>query len=206
MKRLCATLGALWLASSLAWADDLLPVDVYTQDRLLALIARNAHLQQIQADDCQLVDDIRYRAEHARYPAFQFLYGDMLLYGVCVEPQLTLGWDYVQSAAAQGLPEANEQIGRYYAIGRFVQQDLKRAMPYLRQAAGMDNVRAQMRYVQLLIDGHGTVHDYQSAYHWLYNSLIADEETHREAARLLAELEPMMSLAMVEQARKPRRF
>ena len=48
-------------------------------------------------------------------PLMEFLYGDMLAWGVCVEQDVELGLYYIENAAHQGLPAALEQIGRYYS-------------------------------------------------------------------------------------------
>ena len=56
-------------------------VPVYTEAELIRLFEDNRHLQQVKADDCQLVQDIEARAIRVESPAYQFLYGDMLAWG-----------------------------------------------------------------------------------------------------------------------------
>ena len=148
---LCALLawhGCLWAQVKV---EELQVVQLYTQDELLALIRQNAHLQRVKADDCHLVRDIEARADIMKLPSYQFLYGDMLAWGVCVPVNVERGWDLMEAAAKQGLPEALEQIGRYYQQGRFVQKDLAKAQTFLFEAGRMGNLNAQIRLAELQI-------------------------------------------------------
>ncbi len=72
------------LVTAQVTVDDLQVVQLYTQDELLALIRQNLHLKRVKDDDCQLVKDIEARADIMKLPSYQFLFGDMLAYGVCV--------------------------------------------------------------------------------------------------------------------------
>lgn len=135
-------------------------------------------------DNCQLVQDIVARATKIDSPAYEFLYGDMLAWGVCVDRDVELGLYYMENAARQGLPAALEQIGRYYAKGTLVQQDRERAIPYLREAAGMGNINARIHLAELLLSDYGSPLDYEDAYRWLYNSVTADGRKHKRIANL----------------------
>ena len=75
---------AFLLANSLK-AQELEAVQVYSQDELIRLINLNQHLARIKEDRCQIVEDIEARAEIMHIPSFQFLWGDMLAWGVCVD-------------------------------------------------------------------------------------------------------------------------
>ena len=66
-------------------------VEVYTESELFRLFDSNSHLERVKADDCQLVQDIEARAQRVESPAYEFLYGDMLAWGVCVERDVELG-------------------------------------------------------------------------------------------------------------------
>ena len=87
----CLTLTTVGASVSFA-AEELKAVQLYSQDELLRLIHRNEHLSRVVLDDCQLVQDIEARAQTLKIPAYQFLWGDMLAWGVCVdaEPELSL--------------------------------------------------------------------------------------------------------------------
>lgn len=122
MRRfLCTAVFASVLLSGFGLAEEvrirqLEAVQLYTQDELLALIRTNSHLRRVQDDDCQLVRDIEARADIMKLPAYQFLWGDMLAYAVCVPRDIERGWQLMQDAAAQGLPEGLEQVGRYWPL------------------------------------------------------------------------------------------
>ena len=73
-------------------------------------------------------------------PSYQFLWGDMLAYGVCVKKDIQLGLHYMALSADQGLSEGLEQMGRYYHIGKFMQVDVTKAIVYLKAAAAMNNL------------------------------------------------------------------
>ncbi|MCE2570685.1 tetratricopeptide repeat protein [Motilimonas eburnea] len=177
-------------------------VQLYTQDELIVLINKNQHLAQVKKDECQLVQDIEAHAEKVREPAYQFLWGDMLAWGVCVEKDPELGVYYMWEAANQGLPAALEQLGRYYTKGILVQRDIARALPLLRESAGLGFLPAQLQWAQLLVQGEGSPKDYEEAYRLLHHAIIADQKTHRQAARLLSQLSQKMPANVVARAKR----
>lgn len=194
---------ALILFGSFAKAEEDGVIQLYTQRELLALIANNTHLQRVKQDQCQLVEDIKARAEIVKLPSYQFLYGDMLAYGVCVARDEQYGVYMMEQSAHQGLVEAIEQLGRYYHVGKFLQPDLKRAIRYLTEAASLGNVNAQIRLVEILANEQGSPVDYEKAYHWLHNSIIADDNKRQKATNLLAKLATLMPQSVIERAKRP---
>ena len=78
-----------------ASAAELTAVQIYSDNVLLDLIKENKHLSQVVIDDCQLVQDIEARAVKSQMPSYQFLWGDMLAYGVCVKKDVPLGLHYI---------------------------------------------------------------------------------------------------------------
>ncbi|MCC5854323.1 MAG: sel1 repeat family protein [Idiomarina sp.] len=179
-------------------------VQLYTDDELVRMIRENSHLHRVRdVDDCQLYQDIKAQAEIERRPAYQFLYGDMLAYAVCYDRDVALGVRYMELAAEQGLPEALEQLGRYYHVGRLVQPDMRRAILYLREAASLGNLAAQKRFAQILLGGHGSALDFEAAYHYLHNAVTGDNSEHRQIQGLLARLAERMPPRIVERARQP---
>ncbi|WP_152032925.1 tetratricopeptide repeat protein [Gallaecimonas mangrovi] len=186
---LARSLIFLMAISTTAVAEDLKPVQVYGQDELLELIAANTHLRRVRKDDCQLVQDIQARAEIAKIPSYQYLWGDMLAYGVCVPTNVSLGIGFMEKAADQGLPEALEQLGRYYATGKWVQVDMDRAMRFLRMAVREHNLRAVLRFADLSMKGYGTPEDKELALRELKNAIITDHHQWRQARNLVARLE-----------------
>ncbi|MCG9544488.1 MULTISPECIES: flagellar protein MotX [Vibrio] len=178
------------------------PVPIYTEAELIKLIENNQHLERVKADKCQLVEDIVARATRISLPSYEFLYGDMLAWGVCVPQDVELGLYYMENAAHQGLPAALEQLGRYYSRGTLVQQDKERAIPYLREAASMGNLSASIHLAELLLRDYGSPLDYEDAYRWLYNSVTADQRQHKRITVLRSGLEQRMPDNIIARAKR----
>ena len=187
---------------ALALKQNLQAVQIYTDNQLLDLIKENKHLGQVVLDECQLVQDIEARANKANMPSYQFLWGDMLAYGVCVKKDIPLGLHYMHLAADQGLAEGLEQLGRYYHIGKFMQVDINKAIVYLKTAASLNNLGAQMRLASLYQQGYGSPLDYPALYSQLHHSLTDDKATHKKISQLLAELASKMPDNVVEEAKR----
>ncbi|XQW85530.1 tetratricopeptide repeat protein [Thalassotalea piscium] len=192
----------LCMLSTSVDAKQLEAVQIYTDNQLLELIRENKHLSQVVLDECQLVDDIKARAIKSEIPAYEFLWGDMLAYGVCVKKDVELGLHYMQLSADQGLPEALEQIGRYYHIGKFMQPDLNKAILYLKEAAMLNNLKAQIRLAEIYNKGQGSPLDYPELYSLLHHSLTDDKKTHKKIAMLLSGLAEKLPERVVEAAKK----
>ena len=213
MKRILSSLFLLGLTSALAipyavalegeTLEELRAVQLYDQDKLIEMINANTHLNKVVEDRCQLVQDIEARADVLKVPAYQFLWGDMLAWGVCVDAEPARGISYMEDAANQGFPAALEQLGRYYAKGTLVQQDKSRAVVYLREASALQNLKAQIRLVELFLEGYGSPYDYEDAYHWLYNSVTDDKQQHQQIGGYLSQLEALMHPKAVRAARRP---
>jgi len=182
-------------------AKSIQAVQIYTDNQLLDLIKDNKHLSQVVLDECQLVQDIEARAHKANMPSYQFLWGDMLAYGVCVKKDIPLGLHYMRLAADQGLAEGLEQLGRYYHVGKFMQVDIERAIVYLRTASSLANLPAQMRLASLYQAGYGSPLDYPALYSQLHHSLTDDKATHKKISQLLAELANKMPPKVIERAK-----
>lgn len=194
---------SLFISSNTLADESPAAVPLYTESELIALINKNVHLQRVKADDCQLVQDIEARANKMALPSYQFLYGDMLAYNVCVERNVKLGVYYMRKSAEQGLAAALEQLGRYYDTGRLVQQDKAMAIKYLREASAQGNLKAQLRLVKLFNDGYGSPRDFEDAYRWLFNAMVADKATHKKIESALTKLAQKMPASVVERARLP---
>lgn len=196
----CCALG--FIASTHA-ANEIKAVQLYSQDELLDLINKNEHLSRVVSDNCQLVQDIRARAETLKIPSYQFLWGDMLAWGVCVDADPERGINFMNQAAEQGLAAGLEQLGRYYSLGKLVQQDKERAVVFLREASVLGHLKAQIQLAELFIDGYGSPYDYEDAYHWLYNAITADKAMHNKIAMCMSELEKLMHPKAVRKAKRP---
>ena len=177
---------------------------MYTEAQLIRLFETNSHLKKVQEkDDCQLLQDIEARAIRLGLPAYQFLYGDMLAWGVCLEADPQQGIYYMHQAAKQGLPAALEQLGRYYANGVFVQQDKERAIPYLRDAAFLGNTKACLQFAELLLADFGSPLDYENAYRWLYHTITSDKAVQKKITQLRQNLATRMPANAIERAKQP---
>ena len=194
---------SLFISSNTLADESPAAVPLYTESELIALINKNVHLQRVKAGDCQLVQDIEARANKMALPSYQFLYGDMLAYNLCVERNVELGVYYMRKSAEQGLAAALEQLGRYYDTGRLVQQDKAMAITYLREASAQGNLKAQLRLVKLFNDGYGSPRDFEDAYRWLFNAMVADKATHKKIENALTKLAQKMPDSVVERARLP---
>ncbi|MCG6200265.1 tetratricopeptide repeat protein [Psychromonas antarctica] len=177
-------------------------IQVYSQDELNHLVNINQHLQRVKADDCQLVEDIKAHALKIKEPAYTYLWGDMLAWGVCVERDARLGMYYIKQSAKQGLLPAIEQLGRYYERGTLVEANKERAIIYYREAALQGFLNAQFNYVRMLIDGYGSPVDYEDAYRALFLSIIDNAKLKRKSRRLLSQLAEKMPENVVTRARK----
>lgn len=177
-------------------------VQIYTDNMLLDLIKENKHLGQVVLDECQLVQDIEARALKTKMPSYQFLWGDMLAFGVCVKKNVKLGLYYMQEAADQGLGEALEQLGRYYHVGKFMQPDLEKSIVLLKAAAELDNLKAQIRLAEIYQKGQGSPLDYPMLYSQLHHSITSDKKTHKKITQLLASLATKMPERVVNEAKK----
>ena len=182
-------------------AGELQAVPLYRQDELLNWIEQGRHLTQVKQDRCQLTQDIEARASVMKIPAYQYLWGDMLAWGVCTKPNAELGVQYMWEAANQGLAPALEQLGRYYWKGTLVQKDLVRAETLMREAASLGFLRARIEWVEMLLQGMGSPLDYEDAYRWLHGAVIGDKALHQKAASLLSRLGNRMPANVVARAK-----
>ena len=118
----------------------------------------------------------------------------------------TLGVYYMNLAAQQGLPAALEQLGRYYAKGTLVQQDIPRGLSYYREAAALGNLKARLSLAELLLTDHGSPLDYEDAYRWLYHTVTADQSIHRRIQSLRQALELRMPMNVIARAKRRETF
>ncbi len=182
---------------------ELASVDIYSDEQLLTLIRTDRYLEQVQTDDCQLVQDIEARAEILKQPMYQFLWGEMLNHGVCVPKHASRGMKQLQIAAEQGSAEAMLKLAEYYYHGKMVVKDKNRAVQYVMPAAANGDVPARLMLVRLFSEGYGSPVDYKLGYHWLYNSVFNDEATQKQATSLLQNLAAKMPASIVERAQQP---
>lgn len=177
-------------------------VDVYTQEQLVELIRSKRYLSQVKGDDCQIVEDIEARAEVLKQPLYQYLWAEMLNYGICVKANPPRGISMLKTSAEQGSAEAMVRMAEYYHDGKFVIEDKQRAVQYVLPAAATGDLPARMMLVRLFGEGYGSPRDYEVGFHWLYNEVFSDETTQAEAINLLKVLEAKMPPSAVARAKK----
>jgi TPR repeat protein len=202
MRVLLLISALLFFVSKTCYGQRLEAVQIYTDNQLLSLIKENKHLGQVVLDDCQLVQDIEARATKSEYPSYQFLWGDMLAFGVCVKKDVPLGLHFMKNAADQALPEALEQLGRYYHTGKFMQVDIEKAIFFLKEASAVNNLRAQIRLADIYAQGYGSPLDYPELYAQLHDSVTSDKKMHKQIAQLLTGLADKMPKHVVNAAKK----
>lgn len=164
------------ILSAVVQGQELKLVETYEQDELLKLIASNSHLERVKSDRCQLNKDIEANATVLKIPAYQFLWGDMLAWGVCVSADPALGLVYIQDAAHQGLPEAHEQLGRYYDLGILVTKNIQKSIRHLSVAAYSGNVSALLRLTDIFLRDAGSPVDFEDTYRLLC-SVVSDDKS-----------------------------
>lgn len=165
--------------------EESLVVEVYTESELLSLIRNNTHLSRIKKDQCQIVDDIKANAEVLLQPTFQFLWGEMLLNGVCVHRNIEYGMVWLRHSIRQGLPEAMLKMAHYYRNSRFVIPNYEKSVRLALASARSGNVDARILLVELYLAGHGYPGDYLSAYNMLYHSGFKTAKQNGQARKLL---------------------
>ena len=201
MRMSLLTSAFLLFFSHVSYGQKLEAVQIYTDNQLLSLIKENRHLGQVVLDECQLVQDIEARATKSKYPSYQFLWGDMLAFGVCVKKDVPLGLYFMKNAADQALPEALEQLGRYYHTGKFMQVDVAKAIFFLREASAVNNLNAQLRLADIYAKGYGSPLDYPELYAQLHHSVTDDKKIHKKIAQLLMALADKMPENVVNAAK-----
>ncbi len=180
-------------------------VELFDDATLFQLIVNNQHLQRVRdQDSCQLVADIKLRAIKLEKPAYQYVYGDMLMWGICLDQDSEEGWHWITQAAKQGLPVAHEQMGRYYLKGIQVQKNRPKALHHLYLGAQGGNLKAQLQLVQQYAKGHGHPMNYPKAYSWLYHRALGNPEQQRQAQCWLDKLTQHLPPHQVEKIQSQR--
>lgn len=201
MKKNCTLL--LLIFCSVVTHAEMLAIDIYDEAQLDSFIEQNNHLQQITDDDCQLVQDIEARAERLRQPLYQFLWGEMLLYGVCVKADPGRGITQLKDSAKQGNSHAMLVLAKLYLSSSFVVANPNLAYRYIYTAAEIGNQAARLELVRQQLKYSHHASDYQLAYHWLYNEIFTEPTTKEAAQTLLKLLAAKMPRSILQQARQP---
>ena len=107
----------------------------------------------------------------------------------------------MQASADQGLSEALEQMGRYYHVGKFVQIDINQAIIFLKEAAALNNLKAQLRLADIYLAGKGSPLDFPQLYVQLHQSVTDDKKVHKNITAKLTQLAERMPERVVNAAK-----
>ncbi len=181
---------------------DTATISTYNAVQLNAMVEENQHLKIIQErDQCQFTPDIEARARKLHIPPFEFVWGEMLLHGVCVKKDVNVGLDYLQSAMRHAYAPALMRLSRFYETGYIVHENKALAMAYMRTAAQLGSAMGRLNWADMLVRGYGGPQQYEEAYGWLYTTHFNDEYLQEKSNYLQHELEKRMPPNAVARAR-----
>ncbi len=150
-------------------------VEMYTMKQMDAMVENRIYERVVKTQDkCQFVTDIEDRARLVGVPVFQFVWGDMLINGICVRPDLELGIEYIKKSADNSYAPAMERMSFYYEKGFFVNKDLNKSERYMHTAAALGSKTGRLGWADMLIRGFGTPQHYEEAYSWLVHAHYSD--------------------------------
>ncbi|MGB0894914.1 MAG: tetratricopeptide repeat protein [Parashewanella sp.] len=191
-----------FMQTAIVKADDFQAIDIYSVKQLSKLIRTNQYLQQVKADDCQLVQDIQAKSEVLKEPLYQFLWGEMMMTGTCVEADKPRGMSMIKDSASQGSVEAMYRLARYFDEGDLVIESKDKAIKYALPAASGGYIPAQMLLVRLLVEGYGSPVDYEMSYRLLYNNTFDNNRIKNRAEILLKRLAMKMPNSVIKRAQR----
>lgn len=116
------------------------------------------------------------------------------------EPQPIKAAEWLEKAAGQGIPTAQNNLGLLYLRGEGVDEDPQTAARWLGAAANAGLAESQCRLGLMYERGRGVDQDSKTACMWL--SLAAERGHARAAERLATLLEPMPPKDREEIARR----
>jgi TPR repeat protein len=121
----------------------------------------------------------------------------MYHHGMGVTRDYAQALDWYRKAAAQGLAEAESNVGVIYEDGLGVEKDYPKAAALYRDAATHGATRGEFNLAVLYSSGRGVPLDYVTAYLWFSRAASAGEPM---ATRSLKNLETVMTPHQKEQA------
>ncbi len=106
---------------------------------------------------------------------------------------------WYEKAAAQGLAEAQLNLGLLYGNGLGMPQNYGQARAWWKKAASQGNAKAQYNLGVLYDNGYGVTQDFVQAHKW--HSLAA-ANGHKEAALFRDAIAKQMTSAQIDEAQK----
>lgn len=183
------------------YKDDNTSVNVYTVDELNTYVEQGIHFQVIQdRDKCQFTPDIEDRARIVGMPAFEFVWADMLISGVCVKQDVELGLDYLQKSVDHAYAPAMIRIADYYERGYLLPKNKNKSVLYMRAAASLGSRTARLEWADMLVRGLGSPSFYEEAYSWLYHSIYLSDYEKTKSAYLKEEMRKLMPSNVIARA------
>lgn len=183
------------------YKDDNTAVNVYTVDELNTYVDSGVYVQVIRdRDKCQFTPDIEDRARIVGMPAFEYVWGDMLISGICVKQDVELGLDYLQKSVNHAYAPAMIKLSDYYERGYLVPRNKEKAVTLMRTAASLGSRTARLQWADMLVRGLGAPAYYEEAYSWLYHSLYFTEYEKTKRNFLQNEMQKLMPPNIVARA------
>lgn len=183
------------------YKSDNTSVNVYTVDELNTYVETGVYMQVIRdRDRCQFTPDIEDRARIVGMPAFEFVWGEMLVSGVCVQQDTELGLDYLQRSVNHAYAPAMIRAAQYYERGYLLPQDKNKAVTLMRAAAALGSRSARLQWADMLVRGLGAPAYYEEAYSWLYHSIFFSDYERAKSTYLQEQMRKMMPANIVARA------
>lgn len=183
------------------YKEDNTAVNVYTVDELNTYVESGVYAQVIRdRDKCQFTPDIEDRARIVGMPAFEYVWGDMLVSGLCVKQDVELGLDYLEKAVEHAYAPAMIKLSDYYERGYLVPRNKERAVTLMRAAAALGSRTARLQWADMLVRGLGAPAYYEEAYSWLYHSLYFTDYEKTKSVYLQNEMQKLMPPNIVARA------
>lgn len=183
------------------YKDDNTQLNVYSVDELNTYVEGKIHFDIIRdRDKCQFTPDIEDRARIVGMPAFEYVWADMLINGVCVKQDIELGLDYLAKSVNHAYPPAMIKMSDYYERGHLLQKDRKQAILLMRTAASLGSRTARLAWADMLVRGLGAPAYYEEAYSWLYHSIYFDDYEKVKSVYLQDQMKKMMPANVIARA------
>lgn len=183
------------------YKDDNTQLNVYTVDELNTYVENKVYFEIIRdRDKCQFTPDIEDRARIVGMPAFEYVWADMLIAGVCVKQDVELGLDYLAKAVSHAYPPAMIRMSDYYERGHLLPKDRKQAISLMRTAASLGSRAARLAWADMLVRGLGAPAYYEEAYSWLYHSIYFNDYEKIKSDYLQTQMKKMMPANVIARA------
>lgn len=184
------------------YKDDNSNVNVYTVDELNTYVESGVYMKVIrERDKCQFTPDIEDRARIVGMPAFEYVWGDMLITGTCVKQDVELGLDYIKKAVDHAYAPAMIRLSDFHERGYLVPHSKEKAVTLMRAAASLGSRTARLQWADMLVRGLGAPAYYEEAYSWLYHSLYFNEYEKTKRTYLQNEMQKMMPPNIIARAK-----